>query len=132
MNPTNVFLAAAICLISTAYSQHSYEFKNLPDNVFCEYVGDWVNRADKLSPGFKWNIDQLCQNGEYVWENEGMFCNSLTSFYGNGESWCSAYGSCHVGAFPDSCEAVSGKVLSDDLDCVNGMVADKRTGFCLE
>ena len=104
MNPAKVLLTAAVCLISTAYSQHSFEYKNLPDNVFCEYVGNWVNRADKLSPGFRWNIEHLCQDGEYVWENPGMFCNSLTSFYGNGESWCSAYGSCQVGAFPDSCE----------------------------
>merc|ERR1711980_46645 len=77
-----------------ASSKESDYYSNLSDDTFCQYVGTWVDRAEKLTPGFKWNIDQMCKDGKYQLEIPGLFCDVLTEFYGNGESWCSSYASC--------------------------------------
>merc|ERR1712046_64460 len=78
-------------------------FSNLSDDTFCEYVGTWVDRAEALTPGFKWNIEKMCQGGKYQLQVQGLFCDVLTSYYGNGESWCSSYSSCETGPYPDTC-----------------------------
>merc|ERR1712004_340248 len=131
MKPT--LLTLSTILFTSTLAQHSYQFKNLSDDTFCQYFSSWKERAEKLTPGFSWNIEKLCKNGKYNHYEPGLFCNSLTTFYGNGESWCSAYASCEVGSLPDTCESKRGADLIDYVDCGKfGMEEDADLGFCVD
>merc|ERR1712228_179978 len=129
MKYTILFTAFIFALASSEANNYS----NLSDDVFCQYVGTWVDRAESLTPGFKWNIAQMCQDGKYQLEEPGLFCDILNSFYGNGESWCASYSSCQepfegrVGV----CMGKKYKQLAEYVKCPGKTKPDLRTGFCL-
>merc|ERR1711976_516630 len=81
-------------VFALASSKESDYYSNLSDDTFCQYVGTWVDRAEKLTPGFKWNIDQMCKDGKYQrWQRKrakrrsnDVFCVSFGTAFRNPET----------------------------------------------
>merc|ERR1719195_1993393 len=108
-------------------SSKAVEYSDLSDDTFCKYVGTWVDRAEALTPGFKWNIDQICKNGKYEFETPGMFCDVLIAFYGDGESWCSSYANCQKISDDECHNKVIEEQLGELVDCPEGTYIDDNT-----